>query len=165
MKYNYLKIAEIIKVKRLESGLSKRQLASLVGVSDTEINRIENGMKTNYNMVHLIKICNELDLDFVELLRIAGYLDNNKLKNYRVKAQCNKEEVYVVKAYTPKDAYRDVLDFIKRNKVFGNYNNELIQFYVSETDENISEELDMSDLFDENNEDDDEEYDGIFCIK
>ena len=35
MKYNYLKIAEIIKVKRLESGLSKRQLASLVGVSDT----------------------------------------------------------------------------------------------------------------------------------
>lgn len=161
MKYNYLKIAEIIKEKRLESGMSQRQLASLVGIGHTEITRIENGMRTNYNMVLLIKICNELDIDFVQLLQTAGYLDNNSLKNYKVKAQCKKEDLFLVKAYTPKEAYKNVYEFIKKNKIFGDYNDELIQFNVCETEENLSDELDISELF----EDENEEYDGIFCIK
>ena len=47
------------------------------------------------------------------------------------------------------------------NKIFGDYNNELIQFNVSETDENLSDDLDISGIF----KDDEADYDGIFCIQ
>ena len=65
MKYNYLKIAQILKEKRVESGMSQRQLASLVGVSHTEINKIEKGMVINYNLILLIRLCELLDIEFI----------------------------------------------------------------------------------------------------
>ena len=40
------KIAEIIKQKRLECGMSQRQLAAAIGVSGSMIAQIERGSKT-----------------------------------------------------------------------------------------------------------------------
>ena len=160
MKYNYLKIAEIIKQKRLESGLSKRQLGNLVGVSDTEINRIETGMRTNFNLVLLIKLCNELDIDFVQLLQVAGYLDNNELKVYKVSVYYTDEKSYLVRARTPKSAYEMLSEFVNENRIFKSEINDMLKYNVKESDMDFSEDLDITELFDE---DEDEENAVLYC--
>lgn len=73
-KNNYVLLAEILKMRRIVSGLSLRQLANDVGISHTELARIENGSRSNFNLVSLINMCSILDMDFVRLLKITGYL-------------------------------------------------------------------------------------------
>ena len=51
MKYNYLKLAEILEEKREEKGYSTRELGEIVGVSHAEISRIENGMRPNISKI------------------------------------------------------------------------------------------------------------------
>lgn len=55
MKYNYLELAETLKEKRKEKGISTRNLGEKVGVSHTEISRIENGMRPHFSFVILSK--------------------------------------------------------------------------------------------------------------
>lgn len=78
MEYNYVLLAEILRKMRLFMGFSKRSLAEEVGISHTELTRIENGSRENYNLLTLIKMCKALRIDFVELLKITGYLPLNK---------------------------------------------------------------------------------------
>ena len=78
MKNNYVLLAEILKLKRLVMGYSKRSLAEAVGISHTELTRIENGSRENYNVLTLINLCNVLKIDFVKLLKISGYLPCKK---------------------------------------------------------------------------------------
>ena len=73
MRYNYLLLSELLRGTRLEKGYSIRSLARAVGISDTEIARIENGIRKNINLITLVKMCETLDIDFVELLKITGY--------------------------------------------------------------------------------------------
>lgn len=167
MRYNYLKIAEIIKEKRLESGMSQRQLGEIAGISHTEIGTIEKGMKLNYSLLILIKLCEVLDIDFVELLKTAGYIENNTTKKYKVIAQNKNEETYLVRAKNYQDACKNVYEFIKKNNIFGNKNIGRIRFNVSETDEDISDELDINELFKEDDEEemtDDEFFNARFRI-
>lgn len=162
MKYNYLKIAEIIKEKRLESGMSQRQLGLVSGISHTEISTIEKGMKMNYSLLMLIKLCEVLDIDFTELLRESGYLEDNTIKKYRVLAQSKKEEYYFIKAKSANEVYKNVLEFIRKNKIFGNDNVGALTFNVVETNEDFTDELDISELLEENLDDEEEEYDVFF---
>lgn len=81
MKNNYVLLADILRRMRIIMGYSKRSLASEVGISHTELTRIENGSRENYNLLTLIRMCNALRIDFVSLLKITGYLP---LKNDEV---------------------------------------------------------------------------------
>lgn len=78
MKNNYGFIAEVFKKRRVELGYSKRRLAAIVGISDTEISRIEHGERENYNLVTLIRMCEVLQIDFIHLLALAGYLPSDQ---------------------------------------------------------------------------------------
>lgn len=78
MKNNYALIAEVFKKRRKLLGYSKKKLASLVGISDTELSRIEHSERENYNLVTLIKMCETLKIDFIDLLVVAGYLPAEK---------------------------------------------------------------------------------------
>ena len=78
MKYNYVLLAEILRRMRLFMGYSKRSLAEAVGISHTELTRIENGNRENYNLLTLIKICDVLHIDFIALLKITNYLPMKK---------------------------------------------------------------------------------------
>ena len=77
MKNNYLLLAEVLKRKRIKLGLSQRELGRLSGVSHTEIFRIENGEILEYNLTILLKLCDTLGINIVELLIATGYLSKN----------------------------------------------------------------------------------------
>ena len=68
MNYNNYVIGNIIRNKRENLSISKRELAKLVGISDTEIRRIENGIRRSYNLNILNRICEVLDINMIELL-------------------------------------------------------------------------------------------------
>lgn len=56
MKNNYMILAEIIKNRRIALGYSLRNLANEVGISHTELVRIENGNRQCLNTITLLKI-------------------------------------------------------------------------------------------------------------
>lgn len=73
MRYNYLLLSDLLRSARLEKNYSIRALSRAVNISDTELTRIENGLRKNINLITLIKICEVLDIDFVGLLKVTGY--------------------------------------------------------------------------------------------
>jgi len=84
-----VEVGDIICNKRNLMGLSMRELGKIVGVNHSEISRIENGTKTSYNLNTLIKICDVLDLNFLEILGKLGVIDKeikyaDKLTKYEV---------------------------------------------------------------------------------
>ena len=79
MRFNYYLLGEILKERRIEKGLSKNKLAQYVGISQPEVTRIENGIRTIPNIVTLIYFCEVLDLDFIELLKVTGFVDEKNL--------------------------------------------------------------------------------------
>lgn len=87
MKNNYVLLADILRRMRIIMGYSKRSLAAEVGISHTELTRIENGSRENYNLLTLIRMCNALRIDFVSLLQITGYLPfkNGEVDNLLIK--------------------------------------------------------------------------------
>lgn len=113
MKNNYLVIADVFKKRRVAMNLSKRKLATLVNISDTEVSRIENGERENYNIVTLIKICNVLDLDFVKLLYAAGYLPQKKDNPPKEKKHSffSRNKHKESEDYIPEDVVYVILDF------------------------------------------------------
>lgn len=74
MRNNYLLLAEILKGKRILSGNSLRNVANEVGISHTELARIENGNRENFSLLTLVNLCEVLNIDMVKLLMITGYI-------------------------------------------------------------------------------------------
>jgi len=74
MKNNYLLLADFIKAKRIILGESLRSIAGDVGISHTELARIENGNRENISLLTLVKLCESLNIDLVKLLMITGYI-------------------------------------------------------------------------------------------
>jgi len=74
MKNNYKLLAEILRVTREARNYSVNSVARKVNISHTELSRIENGGRKNYNLITLIKLCELLELDFIKLLKITNYL-------------------------------------------------------------------------------------------
>ncbi len=123
MRFNYYLLGEILKERRIEKGLSKNKLAQYVGISQPEVTRIENGTRTVPNIVTLIYMCEILGLDFINLLKITGYVDrknlmmkgNYDMKKYKVSSQKQKELEFIVYADNEEKAIEiveDVLDEI-----------------------------------------------------
>ena len=77
MKKDYLIVADILKNRRLEEGLTLKELDEYSGVSYAEISKIERGERENINIRNLIKLCKCLEIDFIKLLEIAGYFDED----------------------------------------------------------------------------------------
>lgn len=126
MKYNYLELAETLKEKRKEKGISTRDLGEKVGVSHTEISRIENGMRPHFSFIILSKICKELDIDMVNLLDDVGVWECDPEQLFYVMFKQNEENIFKVHARCEGEAVRIAFDFICEN--------ELIDFSKSNKD-------------------------------
>ncbi|MDF2591369.1 MAG: response transcriptional repressor, RecA-mediated autopeptidase [Clostridia bacterium] len=68
-------VGEIIKEARDKKDYSQRQLALYTGISNTEISKIESGERLNPSPEILKKISDYLNLDYMKLLVVAGYID------------------------------------------------------------------------------------------
>jgi len=72
-------LSEFIKLNRLEKGLSKRKLAEAAGISHTEIHRLETGERRSPSPVVLTSIARALDLNVIQILAAANYLDSDSI--------------------------------------------------------------------------------------
>ena len=68
-----------IKQKREEFGYSLKKLASLCGVSDSELHKIETGLRQNPNWKNLCEIAKSLELHPFEILLEAGYITDKDI--------------------------------------------------------------------------------------
>lgn len=121
MRFNYYLLGEILKERRIEMGLSKNKLAQYVGISQPEVTRIENGTRTVPNIITLIYMCEVLGLDFINLLKITGYVDRKNLimkgnfdmNKYKVNAKKNNELDFIVYADDEEKAIKIVEEVLE----------------------------------------------------
>lgn len=69
----------LIKRSREAVGLSQKKLGNACGLSDSEIMKIENGVRKKPNWENLCKIAQALDFHPFELLLAAGYISENDI--------------------------------------------------------------------------------------
>ena len=66
-------IGELVKKARKEKKISARKLASLIGISHTEINNIESGIRYKPSILILKGFEKYLDIPFRTTAKLAGY--------------------------------------------------------------------------------------------
>ncbi len=71
------KLGECIKKRREELGLSVKEVAEKANISDTEMYRIEKGIRTNPSLKTFGDLARALHLTFESLAVMAGYIDSN----------------------------------------------------------------------------------------
>ena len=139
MKFDYLKLAEIIKTRRNELGISTRKLAEKIGISHAEISRFENGLKPSFYFIPFVKMCKELDLDLMDLLIEVGLLNEPIDKKYVVKVSNVDEDFFEIEAKNEKEAAMIVAKFIIQNDIIEIDSDKPIDFEVEEIDEEQKE--------------------------
>lgn len=78
-----LKLGQFIKEKREASGLSQKALGDAIGISDSEIHKIETGARKTPSWENLCKIAKTLNFHPFEILQNAGYITEIDLEPYR----------------------------------------------------------------------------------
>ena len=68
-------LGQVMRAARQAKGLSLRALEKLVGVSNAHLNQVETGRILQPSMALLFAISEALDLDYTELLRLAGHVE------------------------------------------------------------------------------------------
>ena len=90
MEEKYIELGRLLKEARDEQGYSRNALATKIGISSTELKRVEDGKAPSLNT--LINIVNELNIDIRELLFLADLLKiNDELNDIEL---CNSCEYY-----------------------------------------------------------------------
>lgn len=67
-------VGEIIKNNRELCGFSRKKLAQLSGISDSELMKIENGERKNSSWTNLCKIAEALNISPIEFLIKTGHI-------------------------------------------------------------------------------------------
>ena len=106
-------IGVFIKQRREKAGYSLKKLASLSGISDSELFKIENGTRQNPNWKNLREIAKALEIHPFELLLEADYIsetDINPIIRLKGLDKLNSSELDLVQLY---------VDFLleKRNEI------------------------------------------------
>lgn len=158
MKKDYLIVAEILKNRRIEKGLTLRQLDVCTGISYAEISKIERGERENINIRNLIKLCKFLEIDFIRLLEVAGYFDEEVRKIYEVNVTKTTEKVYKVSAENEEKALEIITNYVFDNRILELNEDDKIDFTAEEIDEEFDEEYE-----EEFDEDDDECEENCEC--
>lgn len=73
-------LGQLIKNKREAAGLSQKKLGIICKLSDSEIMKIENGIRKKPNWENLCRIAKALDFHPFELLFAAGYITDKDIR-------------------------------------------------------------------------------------
>ena len=134
MKFDYLKLADIIKNRRNEKDISTRKLGEKIGISHAEISRFENGLKPSFYFIPFIKLCVELDLDLFYLLKEVGLYEETSEKIYVVKITNIDENYFEIKARNEEEAAIRVVEFVINNEIISVDCNQKIDVEVEQVD-------------------------------
>ena len=145
MKFDYLKLANIIKTRRNEKGISTRKLAEKIGISHSEISRFENGLKPSFYLIPFVKMCEELELDIEDLLIEVGLLSEIEDKKYEVKVTNVNEDYFEIEARNQKEAALIVAKFVIENEIIEIDTTIPIEFEVEEIEEEPEKDFEEDD--------------------
>jgi transcriptional regulator with XRE-family HTH domain len=146
MKYDYLKLANIIKECREKYGLSTRELGEKIGVSHTEISRLENGFKANIGVITLEKICEGLEIDLVELLKEIGIYEEQEDELYYVLVRSKNLNCFKINAKTEEEALLKSMDFIIENNLIElDKTKECIDIIIEKNEEDLPKTIEEFD--------------------
>ncbi|MDO5002769.1 MAG: helix-turn-helix transcriptional regulator [bacterium] len=125
MEIKYIKLGNIIRNEREKKGLSQRHLAELASINHSELSKIESGKRKMPHINNLISICEALEINLIDILKIMGIYNKNtkvfdlfvtKTEESKVKINAENEE--------------EVINIIEKY-LLGN------EYIFEETDENI----------------------------
>ena len=92
-------IGDYLQKVRQEQQISIRRLAALTDISHSEINKIENGERTNPSPLNLNTIAKVLGINQIECFKIAGYIDPDEKSSDDYFSDFSNEETEQIKAY------------------------------------------------------------------
>lgn len=153
MRFNYYLLGEILEERRMSLGLSKNKLSQLIGISSTELTRIERGIRQIPNIITLIYMCEVLDLNFINILKITGFVDrknlvkNEKIDNrkYQFNTKQNNELELNIYAESEEQAMKFIEELLenlelsskKVDKIISNFNEENTKIFKSKSAKNL----------------------------
>ena len=76
------KVGELIRKRRESLNLSQGQLSYKSDLETSVIHRIEVGERKKINFEHLKKIATGLDMNYIELYKVAGIIEEEALSDY-----------------------------------------------------------------------------------
>lgn len=113
-------LAELIKYNRQKKQISQRELAKRIKIDNATISRIENGAVKKPSIDILIKLSNELDINFTKLLNLCEYNTNEIIKFMDIKPKAYKTEFLLnnidcekTQEYLVRDEDFEYIDIIK----------------------------------------------------
>ena len=159
-------LASLVKEAREKIGISQRELSRRTGIDNNTLAKIEKGERKKPNVLSLRKISFLLNLDLEELLKLAGYNDQDievalNQRNFIISSgnstlialedmiNRNKDEVIarnILKELRPKIDYNEI-DFI--NKMNSKDRNKSIKIFKNFLKDNDKEIKKLSDQIEE----------------
>ncbi|MEV2909756.1 helix-turn-helix transcriptional regulator [Paenibacillus larvae] len=97
----YLDFGKYLKRQREEKGLTINQLASISGISNAQISRIETGLRNTPKPETIKKLSDALETNYEEMMEAAGYLLSEK---HEIPSWATKKDILDFKKALEKDA-------------------------------------------------------------
>lgn len=105
------RFGEYLKLLRQEKSLSTHKLAELTGVSQSYISHVESGRKKNVPSPEILKkLSKALNVDYFNLMAVAGYIDEDDLLD-PVEVIINEQEEKTEKQLNPQNQNNMSIEF------------------------------------------------------
>lgn len=122
-------VGKYIAKARIKSGLSQRELAKISNISNSEISKIESGIRININTNILKRLCKFINLEFNELLYLMGVGNqintlNPYLFNYYLSLENEELKQSILATVHSIKNNENIIKFLKK-KLEENNNNEV----------------------------------------
>ena len=107
-------LGQILKGARIEKGYSTRKLAELSQVaSNAEISMLENAKRLKPDPIMLKAIAKILDLEYIELFQLIGYIDETIPENLKKTLTPSEQEIKVYKSIFVKNGKLIFEEYLK----------------------------------------------------
>ena len=150
-------LASLVKEAREKIGISQRELSRRTGIDNNTLAKIEKGERKKPNVLSLRKISFLLNLDLEELLKLAGYNDQDievalNQRNFIISSgnstlialedmiNRNKDEVIarnILKELGPKIDYNEIYFINKMNSKDRNKSIKIFKNFLKDNDKEI----------------------------
>lgn len=139
-------LSEIIKNARENKKISQRELSRRTGIDNNTISQIEKGERKKPNSLSLLKLSQELDLDYEQLMITCGYTEKDieitRMFN-SVANEINFDENMLENVEESIEIHEKVINYIiegKKNRsdpAYKNMSKEDIEFFDCQSEEII----------------------------